>query len=131
MRFPPTFHSLPSWISWQQYQSMNINFFSRGLNLLACCGKETTLYSHSYEKLVAPKIPLGRKEFFSYVCRIVHACKKLNSVLLNIILLFLLNNVLNAPTFIIAFMPQFFLFPINRVLNSFFLSLFIKYSPSS
>lgn len=89
--------------------------FSRGLNLLACCGKETTLYSHSYEKLVAPKIPLGRKKFFSYVCRIVHPCKKLNSVLLNIILLFLLNNVLNAPTFIIAFMPHFFLFSINRV----------------
>lgn len=44
--------------------SLWLSIFSIGRNLLACCGEKTTVESHSYKKLVAPKILLNLKELF-------------------------------------------------------------------
>ena len=65
---PPTFHSMLSCIKLAVILVCGYQFFSPiGLNLLACCGKETTVKSHSYEKLVAPKILLEQKGMFQSV----------------------------------------------------------------
>ena len=65
---PPTFHSMLSCIKLAAIPVCGYQFFFPiGLNLLACCGKETTVKSHSYEKLVAPKILLEQKGIFQSV----------------------------------------------------------------